>query len=205
LHGLVSIAGTLIYRLRVFGARDLPPGPVLVVANHQSHLDPPLLGVAFRSDRPVRFIARSGLFKFGPFAWLIRALGAISLKEGEPDSGAMKLAIAELRAGHVIGIFPEGSRSPDGEMQEFKRGAWLLISRAKCDVVPVAIEGAFAAWPRSRSLPRLISPPIGIAIGTPIPYKNLAGLSADEGLSLLKSTISALREDVRQHMASQSK
>lgn len=190
----VLAATTLLYRLRVSGSDRVPAsgggGGALLIANHASHLDPPLIGVAVKG-RTLMFLARSGLFKFGPFAALIRALGAIPLKENEGDLGAMKRAIEELKRGRLVLIFPEGTRSPDGSLREFKRGAWLLISRAKCDVIPVHVEGAFEAWPRSRALPRVFSgKPIRVRIGEAIDYeRELAGLDAERGLNLLRERV----------------
>lgn len=182
---------TLLYRLRVQGAEHVPArGGALLIANHASHLDPPLIGVAVKR-RSLMYLARSGLFRFAPFAALIRALGAIPLRENEGDLGAMKRAIEELKRGRLVLIFPEGTRSPDGSIGEFKRGAWLLIARAKCDVIPVRVDGAYDAWPRSRTLPRLLSAsPARVRFGPPIRFESeLAGLDAEAGLRVLKDRV----------------
>ncbi len=188
---------TLLYRLRVHGDRNIPRhGGALLIANHASHLDPPLVGAAVKG-RAIMFLARSGLFGFKPFAALITALGSIPLKQDEGDLPAMKRAIQEIRKGRLVLIFPEGSRSPDGTLQAFKRGAWLLVSRAKCDVVPIHIESAFEAWPRSRSIPRLFSgKPITVRIGRPIRFEQeLADLDAENGLALLRERVACAASD----------
>lgn len=184
-------AFTVLYRLRVEGTDRVPTkGGALIIANHASHLDPPVIGVAVKG-RSLMYLARSGLFRFAPFAALIRALGAIPLRENEGDLGAMKRAIAEINRGRLVLIFPEGTRSPDGGLSEFKRGAWLLISRAKCDVVPVHIDGAYEAWPRSRTIPRLISAkPVRVRFGPVICFeKQLAQLDPEAGLTLLRTRV----------------
>lgn len=195
-YTLTLIASTLFFRLRVFGLGNVPrTGPLLIVANHQSHLDPPMIGLALRR-RHAAMIARSGLFKYPMLAWLINNLGAISLKENEPDTVAMKRAINALNNNRAVVIFPEGSRTHDGRLQSFQPGTWLLIRRAKCAVLPVAVEGAFDAWPRSRPLPSLARKRIAVNLGRPIPSESLAGLSPEQGLDLLKSRIAALQSQI---------
>ncbi len=191
----VTLVVSVLYRFRVIGRKNVTDGPLLIVANHQSHLDPPLIGVAV-GRRPVLFLARSGLFKSKPLAVLIRGLGAVSLNENESDTAAMKKAIALLNEGHIVGIFPEGTRTPDGEVHEFKRGAWLLMSRAKCDVLPVAIEGAFEAWPRGQTLPALFGKRAAVRIGRPIPFAKLKTMGPDEGLSYLRQHVDGLRQEL---------
>ena len=195
---IVMLLVTFLYRLRFYGLHNLPPsgtGGLLVVANHQSHWDPPVLGIAFRT-RNMASIAREGLFKAPGLKQLLLGLGAIPIKESEGDAGAIRTAIAELKKGRLTLIFPEGSRSPDGEIKDFKRGAWVLLSRAKCDVMPAAIEGAFDSWPRRRHFPGLFGHRIGVAFGKPIPYNELKALGADAGLARLQSEVERLRADL---------
>lgn len=191
---LTSLVFTLVYRARVHGKGNIPRrGGLLVVANHQSHLDPPLIGMALW-PRHVVPIARMSLFKFPPLAWLLRGLGVIALRDNEGDAGAMRAAIGALKAGRMVVIFPEGSRSPDGSMQDFKRGAWVLVSRAGCDVLPVAVEGCYGAWPRSRKWPRLVGCRCEVNIGKVIPYAELRGMKSVEGLGRLAREVEGLRE-----------
>jgi 1-acyl-sn-glycerol-3-phosphate acyltransferase len=204
---VVLVLCAFLYRLRVFHADRVPPhGGLLVIANHTSHLDPPLVGVAIRG-RSMRAMARSGLFRHKPFAVFIGAVGAIPLREGESDVQAMKKAITELERGRVVVIFPEGTRSPDGELRDFKRGCWLLVRRAKCDVLPMAIQGAFETWPRSATLPGLGAPRggIGVEVGEVIRYSELEPMEAQEGLAFLRSRIGALQVDLRTRMHAASR
>ena len=184
---------TLVYRLRVVHPGRVPRrGGILVVANHQSHLDPPAVGLALRY-RNIVPIARQGLFKNPVFGWLIRNLNSIPINEKEGDVVAIRKAVKELAEGRCILIFPEGSRTPDGHLQEFKRGAWLMISRAKCAVLPAAEEGLYDAWPRSRSLPRLWRRRAGVAFGELLDHDRLLAMGPDAGLAFLAATIEDLR------------
>lgn len=198
----VEVPLRVLYRLRTFHVDRVPSsGGLLVIANHTSHLDPPIVSMALRR-RAMRSIARSGLFKHPFFAKLIGALGAIPIRENQGDMHAMRLAIDQIEQGRVVVVFPEGSRSPDGELTEFKRGCWLMISRAKCDVLPMAIVGAYETWPRDRAVPRLFPPRggIGIEVGHVIPYADLQGLSADDGLRKLEKAVGELRGGLRERM-----
>lgn len=209
----MELLATLFYRFRVYRTGEQldqrPAGRrgLLVIANHVSHLDPPLIAAALR-DRNMRAIARSGLFKHALFARLIDALGAIPIRENEGDMQAMRRAIAEIQAGRVVLIFPEGTRSPNGRLQEFKRGCWLLLQRAKCEVLPVAIVGSYEAWPRGTGLPTLECPAGGCAvmIGNVLTFDEIearTGGDADRGLALLRERVAELQNqlELRTHSA----
>lgn len=199
---LLWVVLTLFYRLRVVGGERVPrTGPLLVVANHQSFLDPPLVGMGI-PGRHLNFIARGGLFSSRLFGGLIRALNAVPIKESGSDTAAIRTALEQLAAGRAVLIFPEGSRTPDGAVHEFKRGAWVLLSRAKCTVVPAAVEGAFDAWPRSGlgKRARLLGARVAVEFGRPMSHAELAALGPERGLALLRETIDAMRRDLRHEM-----
>jgi len=192
---------TVFFRFRRFGHHRLPAsGPCLIVANHQSYLDPPILGLCLRG-RMIHPIAREGLFENRLLAPVITALNAIPVKEGgEADVGAMREALRRLEEGKVVCLFPEGSRTPDGAVHDFQRGAALLIRRAKAPVTPIAIEGAFDAWPRTRSWPRLWGQRIGAAVGEPIDHEMLMAGGADAAIERLREQIESMRLDLRQRL-----
>lgn len=186
----------VFYRARVLHPENLPmTGPLLIAANHQSFLDPPLIG-AFARRRPLSFIARAGLFKFGPFAWLIRSLNSLPIREDSGDTGAIKEVLRRLEAGHAVLIFPEGTRSPDGAMHEFKRGVALLVKRAKCPVVPVAVEGCWDAWPPGGKI-SLFGKRIALMFGEPIASSELMKDGADAGMARLAAEIDRMRLELR--------
>jgi 1-acyl-sn-glycerol-3-phosphate acyltransferase len=189
----------LVYGLRVRGLEHIPErGPVLFVSNHQSYFDPVING-AIVKDRQYTAIARESLFRFKPFAWLIRSYGALAVAGEASDTAAIKIALGELAAGRCILIYPEGTRSPDGALREFQRGVLLLQRRAKVDVVPIGIDGACDSWPRASKRP-LWTGRIAAEAGPVIPAAQLAAMSADEAMELLSSECDRLRHSVRQSM-----
>jgi len=192
---------TLMYRFRVWGSHHLAEsGPVLVVANHQSHFDPIVAGMALPA-RHMNFVARSTLFTSRLFGALIQGLNSIPLKQGESDTAAIRLTIDSLRQGRVMLIFPEGSRTPDGDVHEFKRGAWLLMSRAKCPILPIGIHGNYEIFPRGAPIPELFNRTVGVCVGKPIPAATLLALGEAAGLQMLRDQVDALRQEAAQKLA----
>lgn len=136
-----------------------------MAGNHTSVLDPPLMGCAV-SHRVVHYVAKVELFR-PPFGWLLRALGAVPVERGRGDIVAIRTALGLLKQGQVLGIFPEGTRSPDGRLQAPKRGIGFLVAKAAVPVVPTYIEGTFEAWPKGRRWPRF-GTPVCVQYGAPI-------------------------------------
>lgn len=185
----------LLWRYRWFGAHHVPArGPLLVVSNHQSHLDPVLVGLSIH-PRQMNFLARAGLF-LPVFGALIRMLNAVPLRQGESDTAAIRTALEQLAMGRAVLVFPEGSRTPDGAMHPFKRGVWLLLSRAGCPVLPIAVEGAYDMMPKDALLPR-IGGPVAVQIGEPIDAAALKAMGAEAALAHLAERVEALRVDLR--------
>jgi len=144
---------TFGWDLKSYGLRNVPrSGGVLLVSNHQSYLDP--IVIAAHLYRPMSYMARSGLFENKYFGWLIRSFNAFPIKQGEGDLGAIRETVRRLHEGHMLNIFPEGSRTEDGELQKILPGAALVIRKARVPVVPTIIEGSFDAWKRGWKLPR---------------------------------------------------
>lgn len=187
----------VFYHVRPAGHEGVPSsGPLLIIANHQSYLDPPLVSTGVH-NRHVDFIARAGLFKFGPFAWLISTLNSVPIAEEGGDTAAMKETLRRLAEGKAVILFPEGTRSPDGAMRRFKRGIAVLVKRARCPVIPVAIEGAHDAWARGTSRPKLFGQHILVRFGEPIPHADLMAEGPDAALRRLEREIDAMRLELR--------
>ena len=184
------------YRIQLHGAENVPStGPIIYLSNHQSNFDPCLVGLP-TGDRPLSGMARASLFKNRLLAWVMHGIGAIELERGKGDAGAMKAALAELAAGRCVHIFPEGTRTRDGAIGEFKRGVMLLIKRSGAQVVPVAIEGAFDMWPVTASSPKLKGR-IAVQVGSALCAQEVLKDGPDAGLEHLKRTIEAMRLELR--------
>jgi len=156
----------LFFRLKVRGAGNLPDtGGALIACNHQSYLDPIIIGGTSR--RPVVFMARDTLFRNRLFARLIRKCNAFPVRRGKLDRKALQTAVDKLRAGRLLLLFPEGTRTDDGSIRELHSGAVMLAHKANVPIVPAAINGAFQAWPKTHRLFRF--KPVSITYGEPMP------------------------------------
>ena len=201
---LTFVLFRLMYRLRYTGQTNIPSqGPVIYAANHQSNLDPPAIGCLVW-DRPFIALARVGLFKFKPFAWMIRLPGAIPLRRGRGDAQAIRAAIDQLNAGGCVLMFPEGTRSPDGTVQPFKAGILVLVKRTKAPVVPLAVEGAYDIWPIGQRFPRLRGR-IKVQAGRAIPADELLADAPDRTMERLRGEIDAMRMDLRRQLREATK
>jgi 1-acyl-sn-glycerol-3-phosphate acyltransferase len=151
-YWLSATVMTFGFSLRTEGHRNVPrDGPALLLANHQSYIDPILVGLAVRRH-PV-FLARQSLFRYQPLAWLMRSLHAVPVnREGSAREG-LKAILEKLREGRVVGIFPEGSRTRDGRVGPLRPGISLLIKQMELPIVPIGIAGAYDAWSRWRAYP----------------------------------------------------
>ncbi len=125
----------------------------ILAANHSSYLDPPIIGVSCPQE--VHFLARDTLFKSPLFGWLIRALNTHPVKRGQGNIAAMKKALEFIEEGKKVVIFPEGTRSPTGDLQKGQAGIGLLVQRSHCKVFPIYIHGTFDIWSIHRSKPLL--------------------------------------------------
>ena len=143
----------LLFRLEARGTEHVPrQGPVLLVANHSSFLDPPLVGGV--APRPLSFMAKAELFRVPLLGALIRRLNARPVRREGADAGALRTALRVLQEGGVLLMFPEGTRGPEGTLREPKPGAAMLAVMSGAAVVPVFVQGSGRAWPRGHALPR---------------------------------------------------
>jgi 1-acyl-sn-glycerol-3-phosphate acyltransferase len=154
LRVVCRLLGVAFFRIRVFDRQYVPQsGGVLVVSNHQSHLDPIMVGLA--CDRRMNYVARDTLFGFPPFRWLINSLDAIPIDREGIGLGGLKESLRRLKAGEMLLIFPEGTRTRDGNVGELKPGFLALARRSKVPLLPIAIDGAYDSWPKRNMLPGL--------------------------------------------------
>jgi 1-acyl-sn-glycerol-3-phosphate acyltransferase len=191
LQVIARVGTTLLFDLKVYGRENVPKtGGVLLAANHQSYLDPVLVACQLR--RPVSYFAKSELFTNPYFGWFIRQLHAFPVRQGEGDVGAVKEAIRRLDEGYVLNVYPEGTRSPTGELMPLEKGIALVIRKAGVPVVPVAIEGSFDAWTKGDIL--FHPHPVRVMYGKPM---DLSGKKADQVLRELESAMRTLIAELR--------
>ena len=164
-------------RFEAHGGENVPTtGGCIVASNHVSFLDPPALGCGVR-NRVVRFMARDTLFQPPWFGNVLHRVGVIPISREKGDVGALRKAIQCLKEGSCIGLFPEGTRSPDGTLQPAKGGIGFLIAKAGVPVVPTYIDGNFRAYPRGA---KWIKPTrCTVYYGTPIQPSELAAFGTE--------------------------
>jgi len=175
--------GLLVWRWRATGQRNVPDsGGVLLVCNHVSFLDVFFLGIPLR--RSLSYVARSTLF-VPVLGALIRSVGGFPIQREGIGAAGMKETLRRLRAGRIVALFPEGTRSRDGQLGSLKPGIAALAARVGVPVVPAGLAGMFEIWPRSRLLP--VPHPIRIHYGTPILPHELAGLDTEAATALIRA------------------
>ena len=159
------------FLLRIVGKKKIKEswkeGGVLIVANHASYFDPPVVGVSY--GKKTAFLARKTLFKKGFFGWLYPKLNAIPVDQEGPDMSSLKRIIKELKNGNPVLIFPEGQRSVDGKILPGEAGVGLVIAKSKAPVLPMRIFGAFEAFPRGAKIPKFFTK-ITVSVGDMITF-----------------------------------
>jgi 1-acyl-sn-glycerol-3-phosphate acyltransferase len=185
----------VLFSGRAVGARHIPRrGAALLVANHESFLDPIAIGVAI--PRHVSYLARKTLFAT-PFAGaLLRALNAVPIDQEGVGKEGIRNILLKLQSGAAVLVFPEGERTADGAFHELRPGVALLLSRVEVPIIPVGIAGAFEAWPRHRALPvpaPMFLPAsdrcVAVAFGPPRDPATLKGMSRAQMLATLHADI----------------
>ncbi len=161
-------------RWKVMGRDNIPTeGGALLCGNHVSYIDPPALGAG--ATRPVRFMAKSELFRIPVLGFLIRSAGAFPVKRGTADRGALRKAVELLQDGELVGMFPEGARSFDGKLKDPEMGTGLIALRAQVPVIPVALVNTEKLL-RPHSFFLRFSR-VKVVYGEPVPLADLYGKS----------------------------
>lgn len=157
----------LVFRCTSVGADNVPKtGPYLIASNHVSYFDPFIIGSQIR--RQMYFFARKTLFKPGFGDWIMRKFHSIPVDlGGDSDVGALKNVFKILQEGEGLLLFPEGTRSKDGNLQSAKRGVGMIACRAAVPVVPVRVFGAFDVWKKGERFPNL-KQEVSVAYGKPL-------------------------------------
>jgi 1-acyl-sn-glycerol-3-phosphate acyltransferase len=189
-RALARLAFPVYFRLRARGTEKIPAhGPALLVLNHQSFLDSLFVGTPL--VRPISYLARDSLFRVPIVGWLLRHTCTMPVNRDSASSSSLRLAADRLKRGFLVGIFPEGTRSTDGQIGPLKPGFIALIRRGDIPIIPVGIAGSGAAWPRNSLMIRPKA--CRVVYGDPIPTEVLAKL-------VVKGNEQALLDEVRQRM-----
>jgi 1-acyl-sn-glycerol-3-phosphate acyltransferase len=189
----VYLVFTVFYRVRFYGQNNLPEsGGVVLISNHQSHYDPPLLASGLR--RRCNFLARKSLFRFKPFAWLIDSLDAIPLETHGIGFAGIKESIKRLRNGEILLVFPEGGGTWDGKIAPFLQGSLVLAQRTKSAILPAAISGCYEVYPRTKKFPSLWGR-FRVVFGKPILYEEIKDLPEEELRRLCETKITELFQE----------
>lgn len=144
---IVRLLMPLLGGITVRGAENIPArGPIILAPNHRAYMDPPYLSMV--TKRQLHLMAKGELFKIPLFGPYIKAMGAFPVRRGSADRGAIRQAMEELKAGHVVGIFPEGTRADSGTLLPAERGFALIAKQTGVPIVPIALEGTDRVHPK---------------------------------------------------------
>jgi 1-acyl-sn-glycerol-3-phosphate acyltransferase len=166
-YHLSRLLAKLFFGFRiVHRERVIQTGPVILATNHQSFFDPPLAGNA--ADRAIYFLAKKSLMDVPILGWLLPRLNVIPVNLERGDRSALKALIRVLSAGDCALVFPEGTRTPDGNLQSAEPGLGLIIAKTRAPVVPMRIFGAYDAWPIGGKM--RLGPQITIVVGEAIHF-----------------------------------
>jgi 1-acyl-sn-glycerol-3-phosphate acyltransferase len=174
------VAGLLlrgITRTEVVGRERVPrDGPFILVANHQSILDPIIVQV--HCPRPLHTLTKSTQFNKRPFGWLLPRINALPTRRYRVDSQVVRMMLSRLAAGHGVGVYPEGERSWDARLQPFRRGTIRVLLKAGVPVVPCGVVGSYDVWPRWSRRPRRHR--VRLEFGEPIRWPGMDDRAARE-------------------------
>jgi long-chain acyl-CoA synthetase len=201
LSRLIYLFSTDLFHFKVRGIENLPAsGPCILCSNHQSYIDPIVLGSAlpWRLFRDTFSVGTSEIFGGGFLRRVARWIRVVVL---DPDANlvpAMRGAAFGLRQGRPLILYPEGERTNTGELRVFRKGAAILSIHTQTPIVPIAISGFYAAWPRHKKFPRIAD--LQMVIGKPLlppPVEEASEAAYDRLTSTLKSEIAGMFENLR--------
>jgi 1-acyl-sn-glycerol-3-phosphate acyltransferase len=179
------------FGITVEGREHVPKGGCLLVANHASFLDPNAIGWA--CGRECHFLARKSLFKKPLMNWFLRSVNVTPIDQERPDMSGLRNIIKLLQSGNIVLIFPEGTRTPDGNLQPGQPGTGMVAVKAGVPILPARIYGSFEALPRHRS--KIHRHPLRVVFGPPFT------LSPGELTTKDKTLYARIAERMMEHIA----
>jgi len=187
----------LLYRVKVYGKENIPrDGAVLVLSNHQSLFDPILCQGWLK--RPFYYVPRDTLFA-GFWGMLIDSFYTIPINQEKAGIKSMRAIIEVLKRGHIVCLYPEGSRTFDGKIDEIKPGFSLLMRRSGATLIPMVIDGIFERWPRTQKYPKL-GGRVGVMYGKPIDAAYITEVGEEQFIGEFNQTLQQMHNDLRQKM-----
>jgi len=145
--GLFTVVAKLLFFVRLEGKENIPEGACVIMGNHRAWMDPFFLAMCAK-DREIRFMGKKELWGNKLFAWIAKQVRGVPVDRGNADMASIRLSMTVLKAGHTLGIFPEGTRNKGKGMLPIQGGASLLALRSKCAVVPIYIDGDYKLFHR---------------------------------------------------------
>ncbi len=186
------------FRWRVFHPERVPlTGPVILAANHQSYLDPPLVGSGITRD--INYLARENLVKYPVFGAYMRSLNVVPVDRDGGGAAGLKGILDRLLAGGGIILFPEGTRSRDGLLQPARAGVGLTIIKSAAPVVPVRVWGTFDAWSRQARIPR--PHPVAVKYGHALMFEKKRAEAKSCSKPRLKEIYQEIAEELMRRIA----
>jgi 1-acyl-sn-glycerol-3-phosphate acyltransferase len=165
-YTLCNLVGKVAFDFKVYGRENfIEDGAAILASNHQSYLDPPCIGMACRNE--IYFLTRKTLLERPLIGPLLKGLNTVPVDRDRGDVSSVKAIIRLLRTGCRVIIFPEGTRSSDGQLQPARAGLGMIIAKTLAPVVPVRIFGSFEALPRAGGLK---PGPISVVVGKSIRF-----------------------------------
>ncbi len=155
----------IFWRVRIFGKENVPDQPYIVTSNHASYIDPPLIGMACDKDT-IDFMAKKELFDKPLLGAWCRLVGCVEVSRGSSSVRSLREALERIKRKRSVAIFPEGTRSEDGSLQEAKRGIGFLVARAGVPVLPIYIDGTAEAMAKGKNV--RLGARINVYVGKPV-------------------------------------
>ncbi len=163
------------FRWKTYNYERVPlTGPVILASSHTSFLDPPLVGVAIH--RTINYLARESLFRFPIMGWVLRSWSCVPVNREGGGASGLRAILDRLHRGGAILLFPEGTRSPDGKLQQARAGVGLTVIKSSAPVIPVRVFGTYEAYGRHMVIPRPYR--VAVKYGHPLDFKALRAEAA---------------------------
>jgi len=197
-QAVFAAVGRLYFRWDIRDPDRVPPrGAAVLAANHASYLDPPLIGAAL--PRRLHYLARASLFRHPLAAAILRGVNCVPVDRERGGAGGLKAILQKLREGNAILLFPEGTRTPDGQLHEGEAGIGLLVAKCGCPVVPIGIRGMYEAYGRHRRFPQ--PGRVVIQFGAPLDFSAVCAKAGGGSKADLKALYQLITEEIMKAIA----